>query len=339
MSRIWKEARWALTALALASPAAQAAPLELHIGWAQTPGHLAPLEQELAKRHPELFPNEGKTYIAEPVFYQGGTPQITALATGDLEIAALGSTALALGVNNAGLDLRIVADVIQDGTDGHFSVSYLVRKDGPIKTIEDLKNHRLVVNAIGSSSDSPLRVMLHEHGIADKDVTVIEASFANMPAMIEDGKVDLITILPQFAGDLAKTGEYRVLFTAADAHGPMQNVHWAMRADFIAAHRAALVDFFEGHIRAVRWFLDPKNRPEALDIAEKVTKQPAEKLAYVFTKGDFYRSPDARPDIDAVQRETDEAVKMGIIAKGIEVSPAHVDLSLIADAKRRIEGK
>ena len=57
-----------------------------------------------------------------------------------------------------------------------------------------------------------------------------------------------------------------MLFTARDAVGPTQAVIWAIRGDVIAAHRPALIDFFEDHIRAVRWFLDPKNRDAALAI-------------------------------------------------------------------------
>jgi len=57
----------------------------------------------------------GKSYRYEPLRFQGSTPQIQALAAGELEIAAFGPSALALAVLNAHLDLRIIADVMQDG--------------------------------------------------------------------------------------------------------------------------------------------------------------------------------------------------------------------------------
>jgi hypothetical protein len=89
----------------------------------------------------------------------------------------------------------------------------------------------------------------------------------------------------------------------------------------------------------VRWFLDPKNREEALDLAAAVTKAPRETLAYAFSKEDFYRSPDARPSIEPVQKEIDENAKLGVIPKDVKISPKYVDLSLIEEAKRRIDGK
>ncbi|HEV2302449.1 MAG TPA: hypothetical protein VGR91_12850, partial [Stellaceae bacterium] len=109
-----------------------------------------------------------------------------------------------------------------------------------------------------------------------------------------------------------------------------------MRASFIKAHRKALVDFFEDQIRARRWFLDPKNHAAALALAARVTKLPQSRLQYAFTKQDFYRSPDMRPDIALIQKEINESVKLKVLPKPVTISPTYVDLSLIADAKRRI---
>ncbi len=325
--------------LALFSFAARAEePVRLRIGWAQAPGHLAPLLDILAKRHPEIMPHQGKSYAAQAVRFAGSTPQIEAVAVGELEIAAFAPSSLTLAIANANLDVRIVADVIQDGKPGYFDEPFLVRKDGPIKTIEDVRGKRVATNAIGSASDNAMRIMLRKHGIEDRDFTTVETNFANMFAMIESGKVDLIGGLPQYLREIGATGRYRTLYTASDARGPAQTVLWAMRADFIKAHRPALIDFFEDHIRAVRWFLDPQHRDEALAIAVEATKQKREELDYAFTHQDFYRDPDCRPDIAAAQREIDESVQLGLLPKDVTLSPRYVDLSLIEEAKKRIDG-
>ena len=121
-------------------------------------------------------------------------------------------SSLALALTNAKLDLRVVADVLQDGHAGYFSQYYVVRADGPIRKIEDLKGKRVATNAIGSASDAAMRSMFRKHGIKDADVTTVEANFANMPAMIEGGKVDLIAVLPQFAKGIIGDPKYKVLF-------------------------------------------------------------------------------------------------------------------------------
>ena len=99
------------------------------------------------------------------------------------------------------------------------------------------------------------------------------------------------------------------------------------------------LNFFENHIRAVRWFIDEKNREAALDIAASITKLPKADLAFAFGKEDFYHSPDARPELDTVQREIDRAVELGVLPKPVQIVPKHVDLSLVEEAKKRIDGK
>lgn len=325
------------TVAALSDARADGVPIR--IGWAQAPGHLAPLFDVLATKHAEIMPHQGKTYDASAIHFGGSTPQIQAIAAGEIEIAALAPSSLTLAIANAGLDLRIVSDVEQDGLPGHYDEPYIVRKDGPIKTIDDLKGKRIATNTIGSASDNAMRMALRKHGIEDKDITTVEADFVNMVPMIEADKVDLIALMPQFIHRVDQLGQYRTLFTASQGRGgPAQTIAWVMRADFIAAHRPALVDFFEDHIRAVRWFLDPENREQALAIAMQVTKQQRADLEYAFTDADFYRSPDLVPDIAAAQHEIDASFKLGVLPKTVALDPFYVDLSLIAEAKQRIDG-
>ena len=55
-----------------------------------------------------------------------------------------------------------------------------------------------------------------QHGVADTDYVVIEANFANMLAMMENDKVDLVPVMPQFSHDFETTGRYRPLFNITD---------------------------------------------------------------------------------------------------------------------------
>ena len=318
---------------------ARAEPLAIRIGWVVTPGHLAPLIEALGKREPAMFKHLGKSYTMQPVRFQGTSPQIQALAISEVDIAAFSTAALALAITNANLDVRVVADVVGDGMDGYFSEKFVVLADGPIKKVEDIKGRRAATNAIGSAHDLAMRKMFRMHGLKDADFTTVEANFANMPAMLDGGKVDIIGVLPQFSQGIVDNPKYRILFTARDAVGPTQAVLWAIRADYIAKNRRVLLDFFEDHIRAVRWFIDPKNHETAVAITADVTKLPKDRLGFAFTKEDFYHSPDGRPELDSVQREINEAVKLGVLPKAVDIRPKYVDLSLIEEAKKRIDAK
>jgi sulfonate transport system substrate-binding protein len=339
---LWKTKAFApaaFLAVLAVTEAAQADAFAIRIGWVQTPGHMAPVVDALSKKHPELFKHLGQSYTMQPIRFNGTTPQIQAQAIDELEIASQAPSALALAITNAHLDERIVADVLQDGHEGYYSENFVVPTDGAIKTIDDVKGKRIATNTIGSASDSAMRTMFQKHGIKDADFTTVETNFANMPAMLEGGKVDMIGLLPQFAKGMLDNGKYKVLFTARDAVGPSQGVMWAIRAETIAKHRAVFVDFFEDYIRAVRWFLDPAHHQEAIAICADVTKLPAENLDYAFTKADFYHSPDALPDIPLVQKEIDESVELKVLPTAVKIEPQYVDLSLVQEAKRRIDGE
>jgi sulfonate transport system substrate-binding protein len=330
----------AAAALALALAAAHPAsadPWKMRIGWVTTPGHMQPIIDELQKRHPELFHHFGQSYVAAGVHFQGTTPQIQALAINELEIAAFGPEALALAVDNAHLDVRMIADVFQDGVPNYGTVTYVVRKDSPIKTIEDLKGKTVATNAIGSFGDSAMRINLREHGISDRDITSVEAPFPAMPAMLDEGKVDLINLVTNYHY-MIDQGKFRVLFTGADGEGRIQAVLWAMRADVIAAHRAALVDFLEDHVRAVQWLLDPSHRSEMLEIAAAVTKQKPEALVYTYGPNDQFHAPDAKPDVAATQHAIDIENKYDLIHQTLAVAPHYVDLGPVEEAAKRLGG-
>jgi sulfonate transport system substrate-binding protein len=328
----------AVVVIAAAPSTGKADPVALRIGWAQV-GHVTPLLDVLVKKHPELFPHYGKSYTAEGVRFNGSTPQIQAIAVNELDVAALAPSSFTLAVTNAALDLRVVCDVIQDGKPGWYDEPYVVLKDGPVKSVEDVKGKRVATNAIGSASDNAMRIMLRKHGIEDRDFTTVETNFTTMLPMIDNGKVDLIAGMPQYLEEIRQAGKYRVLYTAGNARGPAETIAWAMRADFIAAHRAALVDFFEDHLRAIRWFLDPAHHDEAVAIAVQVTKQKPDELQYFFTHDDFYRAPDGMPNLAAAQSEIDDSVKLGILPKAITLAPRYVDLAMVEEARTRLDGK
>ncbi|MGH7090165.1 MAG: ABC transporter substrate-binding protein, partial [Stellaceae bacterium] len=281
-----KAAAAAVAAFAFASIAsAQAKPWTIKVGYAPPPGHMQPVIEKLEKVHPELFHHLGKSYVDEGIHFRGSTPQIEALAIGDLQIAAFGPEALVLSNTNAHLDTRMVADVFQDGVPGYRSVEYVVLANSPIRTVEELEGKRVATNAIGSFGDSAMRVVLHKHGIMDSDVTSVETSFPSMPAMLDEKKVDLCPILPQFE-HFVTSGKYRVLFRAVDGEGRIQAELWAMKASVIAAHRAALVDFFEDHIRAARWLLDPSHHDEVVNLVAEAAKGTPKEFAFSYTHND-----------------------------------------------------
>ncbi len=271
--------------------------------------------------------------------YQGTPPMITALANGELEIADLAYSTLGIAIQNAGIDdLRVVAEEVEDGVPGYYSNQLFVRKDSGISTIEDLKGKVLATNAIGSGIDIAVRAALKKHGLIDKrDYTVIEAPFPAMASLLKEKKVDLAPGVPPFAFDSFFKDECKVLFDQTAGIGRSQFAFWAMRAPFIKQNRAALVDFFEDVIRIERWYLDPKNHDAVAMIASESLHVPPERFGWVFRKEtDYYRSPDARPDIAALQRNVDTATDLGFFKSSFDIKN-YSDLSLVEEAASRLK--
>jgi NitT/TauT family transport system substrate-binding protein len=290
----------------------------------------------------DLMKHEGKSYTLEIIHFRGTPELITALATGELEVANLGFTTLPLAVVNAGLsDLRIISDELQDGVPGYYSNEFLVRKDGPIQKWEDLKGKVVTSNAYGSGTDIPLRVMLAKHGLQDKrDVTIIEAPIPTMPAMLAEQKTELVILPLPFTANPKTRAATRRLGTAGDAVGINQLGMWAARASVIEKNRNAFQDFMEDALRVERWYLDPKNHDGAVQAAMAITKTPKELWdSWLFRKdgqnGDYYRNPEGKPDIDALQKATDLQVQHGFLKQTIDVK-RYVDMSLMEEAVRRL---
>jgi sulfonate transport system substrate-binding protein len=325
-----------LISLALATTStSHAEPVKIRAGWVGTPASIIPLM--FAKDGLSRY--NGKSYLLEPVYFSGSPLEITAMANGELELGTLGYSTFSIAVLNAGLkNLKIVADEIADGVGDYFSLTYAVRKDSPIKKVEDLRNKVVATNAIGAGAYIPLEVMLRKSGLLpNRDYRVVETQFGNMKPMLLESKVDLATATLPFVLDPELQAGMRVLFHARDAMGVTALSFWVMRADFIAANRTAVIDLLEDYMRATRWFLDPANRTDAVDIIARFTKQPPERIAaFVFTTKDFYRSSDVLPDFAALQRNIDAQREIGLIKGDVRIAD-HAEPDLPQVATQRIK--
>lgn len=332
--RVLKSVLAALAALCLfAATGAQAEPVKIRLAYVVPVANWAPI---LAAKK-ELAKHWGTSYTLEAVRYGGTPPMITALANNELEIANLAFSTLGLAIQNAGLsDLRIIADEFQDGAPGYFSNQYWVRKDSGINKIEDLKGKVLATNAVGSGVDIAMKAALKKHGLEDKrDFTVIEAPFPTMAALLNDKKADLISAVMPFALSPVLKEHGKVLFDQTEGLGRSQFVFWVARKNFIDKNRAALVDFMEDMVRIERWYLDPKNHVEVAKIASDFLKVPPERFGWLFTKQDYYRDLDGRPDLKALQSNVDAMAAMGYF-KTLKVTE-FADLTIVEEAVQRLK--
>jgi sulfonate transport system substrate-binding protein len=323
-----------LFVLASMAGGAAADPLKIRVGWSTMPGHMIPV----------LFANNkglrhyGKSYTVEPILFRGSAPQLTALAAGEIDMIASSPATMALAVLNAGLDVRVVADIIQDGVPGHHSETWLVLADSGITSAAQLKGKRIATNAIGSASDTAMRAIMLKAGLQDRrDYVTIQAAFPSMLALLDEKKVDAAPILMPDLIEAQKNPKYRAVFHAKDGLGRSDLVFLLGQTAFIEKNRAAVQDFVEDYVRANRWFADPANRKEALKIIADFMKIKPEQLEHLYTEKDYFRDPFGMPDYGALQSAIDVSRDAGILPDTISVKK-YADPGLIDEARKRILG-
>lgn len=314
-----------------------AAPLHIRAGWVVLPADLFPLIPLV----PQATKHLGKSYVLDLQHFAGTTLMIAALAAGEIDSGALAFSSFALAIQNAGLkDLRIIADSFEDGVAGYHTNTYLVRKDSPIRRVEDLKGKVLATNTMGSAVDIAMRVMLRKHGLNDQsDVSIIEARFPVMKSMLNDNKVALIPAVLPFSADPELQKISRVLFTQKEAIGQTQMIIHTARTGFIERRQAAVVDMLEDLLRVQRYLEDPQHHAEAVKIVAAATKQPPAHFdKWLFTKQDYYRNPEGLPNLAALQSNFRTQKDLGYLKIDIDAK-AYADLGPVKAAAMRLSTK
>jgi len=169
-----------------------------------------------------------------------------------------------------------------------------------------------------------------------RDYTHIEAPLPAQKAMLLDKKTDLISSVVPFQHDPELRDKGRVLFTQRDVFGITQMIVWTARKSFIDKNRAAMVDFMEDSLRVVRWYLDPANHNEAVQIASRLTKIPPERFPWLFTAQDYSRNGNLMPDMKALQTNVDATRELGFIRAPLDVQK-YADLSIVQEAAARLK--
>lgn len=287
----------------VSSPAPAAEPLKVRVGYGTPPSDITPLLFE----KPEILTYYGKTYTVEFSHFRGTSPQIQALAGKGIDLGTLSYTSLAFGIERAGLDVKAVAALNRDGQPGYFSITWGVLEDSPVRSVADLRGKVISTNVIGGGLDIPVRVIMRKHGMEDKrDYRIIEVEFPNNEAMLRERKVDAAVFLIPFWAKARQAGGIRPLFTAADAVGTNEMIMKVARSEWLRQNPEVARQFFSDWVKAWKWFIDPKNRDEALAITARFTKAPVARYkGWAFSKQDLYRDPDALPSLEVLQRNFD----------------------------------
>ena len=309
--------RWLMAAFGLVvslSTMALADPLNIRVGWSTMPGHMIPV---LFGPDKPYLKHYGQSYTVEPVLFRGSSPQLTALAAGEIDLIASSPATMALAVLNAGIDVRLVADIIQDGMPGYHSETWLVKTDSGIKTAADLKGKRIATGR-GSIGHYLLLRVLEREGLTPNDVTIVFLSPGDAKAAFNSGAVDAWVTWNPYVGLAQLHDKTRIV---ADGQGLLHSIGFEVASDrAIATKRAELTDFLARLAKAEAWEGDHK--AEYAAVLAKETGLPEDVAVYTVSKA---RGVVVPIDASVVNEERDTLshyVKAGVVTSAPNIDGA-----------------
>jgi NitT/TauT family transport system substrate-binding protein len=255
----------------------------------------------LMSARPDLTPNQGKRYQLKQILFQANPERFQAYLAGELDAGTAPGLAV-IFARAQGMDMKIVASVCMEAAGGqYFSTTYMVKDDGPIKSIKDLKGGTIGVVGIKTATDLWARAGLINAGLApDKDTKVVPMAFPVIGDAVRTGKVSAGTFVePFYSAEMAKGG-LRKLFTAVEAVGydhELLDIFFGEK--FVKANPDAVRAFLADYVAVTKYYL--ANTEQA--------KRDLHKAGFVRTPIDIYlknadwkRDPNARVNVESLKK-------------------------------------
>ena len=282
-----------------------------------------------------------KEFGVEPelVYFQAAAPIATALAAGQLDVAATGLTAATYNIVLGGEKLWIVADKGREWPD-HRLTAIVVHKDlheAGLRTVAALKGKRIAVTQLGSTFHYQLGNILEKDGMSLKDVTIVPLQA--MPAALEALKgrqVDAVVLPQPFPGRAEADGFGRILAWAGDLF-PWQ-IATVFYSKKFAADKTRAVGFMKGYVKSSRHYYDAVlagKRGAAYDEVFSITARYTGAPPPVITLGFPYQDRSGRLWVEDIGRQMGWWQRHGFIKSTIPLKEI-VDTSFLEAAVKAI---
>jgi ABC-type nitrate/sulfonate/bicarbonate transport system substrate-binding protein len=249
----------------------------------------------------DLTPNQGKRYELKQILFQANPERFQAFIAGEID----GGTAPGLAIifaNEQGVDMKLVASICLEASDPkYFTTTYMVKADGPVKSVKDLKGGTIGVVGIKTATDLWARAGILNAGLVpDVDVKVVPMAFPAIGEAVRSGKVTAGTFVqPFYSAEMAKGG-LRKLFTATEAVGydhELLDIFFSEK--FLKANPDAVRAFLADYVAVTKYYL--ANTEQAKTDLHKAgfVRTP---LPIYLKVSDWKRDPNARVDVESLKK-------------------------------------
>ncbi len=169
--------------------------------------------------------------------FASGTDVIAAMASGDIKLAELGSSPLAIAASQGvPLQLFMIAQVIGEAE------SLIVRNGSGIEKLEDLKGKRVAV-PVGSTAHFSLMGAIQKAGLAETDVTIMNMPPDQIAAAWQQDAIDAAFIWQPVQAEIRKNGTLLVGADMTAEWGFPTFDGWVVNKDFAAENADAVAAF------------------------------------------------------------------------------------------------
>jgi NitT/TauT family transport system substrate-binding protein len=164
---------------------------------------------------------------------------------------------------------------------------YALEAKPQYKKVEDLRGKTIMIDAPTGITKVYVERMLAPHHVdpGTVDYVYAGATVARFNALMS-GAIDATILLPPFSFSAEEKG-YSNLGLVADYANDLPFTGAAVNTNWASKHPDALRHFLDAHNKSVQWFLDAKNRQQAIDIMVEASKLSPEVIGKTY---DFLRS-------------------------------------------------
>jgi NitT/TauT family transport system substrate-binding protein len=280
---------------------APAAPVKLTVGIIPI-SNMVPL---VTAQKRGFFEEEGLT--VETTAATGGVPLATALAAGKGVDIIYSNYLTAMQARVNGFPLTIIADQNRAGNQAPDSQQLIVKADGPIKSLADLRGKRIGVNALNNINALSVQVALEKGGLAPKDVTFVAVPFPSMGDAIAKGSIAAAAQVEPFATRLNGSGATRAIsYPFLEMQPGLDIAGWISTEDFVTKNAKVVEGFVRALDKANSYLRDNADERIAL-IAEYTKSEPDAVKKLVIDQW-----PGVKVDADSLQMQLDLAKKFGL---------------------------
>jgi ABC-type nitrate/sulfonate/bicarbonate transport system substrate-binding protein len=209
--------------------------------------------------------------IQIPRSASGGSDEVRKwLASGELDLADYGVDNAVAMVENAGVDVILVAATDYTPTE--------LMAQPEIKSLADLRGKTVLVDAPNTQNALALKKILSTVGLnAGTDYQMKEAggTGARVAAMLKQKEYAATMASGQTAVQ-ARQGGLVSLATTANIFGPTLRYGVFTRRQWAQENSDLMVRYLAAHIEAQRWIMNPANKEKVIDIVVRQTKLPRE---------------------------------------------------------------